>query len=223
MNQSKLWCLAVLTGLSLLAGCQGENVDPFRVDPLRIVRDEQGRVRSVGGFGRPSAAIEIRDLNTMLGRTAVDNEGRWTFNYDFEQRKYHIVVAELNADGKAVARYGQYYLKGYSATSVLEPESAQEEEKQESTPAPEPSAPTFAIVSPSSGDLVKAGRLKVSGTAPARSEMIVYVNNRVVGRARANRLGQWMLFAEVEKGPVTISLLPREKGKRGSVVSLSAE
>ena len=180
-----------VVGTPAHAGLKAEIGLPV-VDVVRVGESGNGMI---AGRAEPMAEIPILADNQELGRATADAHGEWVFvpSLPFASGAWRLTLAGGAPDAPVVLVVperdpsGAFAFKSAPgrASKLLQGPSAMGEAV---------SKLAFSLV-----DRDRDGRLYVSGSAEAESIIHLYLDNRFVGRARADSAGGWLLAARAPR------------------------
>jgi len=183
-----------------------------RVPSFDVVRVEPDGTAVLAGRAEPGATVAVRDGDTVIGTVVVDSRGEWVLipTDPLAPGGRELTVTETLPDGREIAGGDSVVLvvpernrdiagrpqgETGGALAVLAPDGAAPRVLQ----APptdragnEPPLPAGGVTVDAI-DYDRAGRVTIGGRAEAGAEVMVYLDNTLVGRAKADAGGRWSL------------------------------
>ncbi|MBT3358984.1 MAG: LysM peptidoglycan-binding domain-containing protein [Rhodospirillales bacterium] len=196
----------------------------------------------MAGRGTPGAKTQILDRGKVIGEVTADARGEWVFIPDqplpagtseltlqTESATGQTVVSEKSVmlvvpeQGKDIA--GRPTEKPAQPLALLVPT-----EKPEMVAVPDRPAPSVVLQKPSPGeaslpltvdavDYDDEGRLSISGHAPIKAVVQLYLDTGFIGRATAQENGVWSVTPDVRVKPGIYTLRADHVDSAGKVMA----
>ena len=210
-----------------------------RAPSFDVVRINPKGDTVMAGRAEPGRTVVIKDADKEIGRVTSDQRGEWVFVPDKPlppgSRRLSL---ETPAEDKALTEAkGPVEVKDVVILVVPEPgkDVAGRPTEKPSQPLalkvprklagptkvlqkPTPAGKTF-VLSVDSVDYDNAGRLSISGQAPAKALVQLYLNNRFIGHARADGTGAWSLSPDAPVAPGLYTLRADQVDDDGKVLA----
>jgi nucleoid-associated protein YgaU len=202
------------------AAPQAQSVPPSPAfDVVRIDRDGAA---VIAGRAAPQATVSVLRDGEVIGDVTADERGEWVFVPDAPLEPGSAMLSlAMKPDGDDVV------IPSQEDVVVIVPRSpadtdAEPTQTADSDPAqavvmkigkdgastlmqhPEPTVVAEGADLPLSIDTVDydpEGRISIGGRAPAGAQVVLYIDNGVVGRAQAGPKGRWRVTPEVAIAP----------------------
>ncbi|MBI3444976.1 MAG: LysM peptidoglycan-binding domain-containing protein [Magnetospirillum sp.] len=168
-----------------------------------VVRIDAGGDTVIAGRAMPGAVVTIIDGGKELGQATADGRGEWVFlpPLPLEPGSRELKLRAANPDGtqtnsgEAVVLVVPPRGQG-TAIAIKSGKDGASRILQGPAPAADAGELTLSVV-----DHDDKGRLIVSGKAPASAKINLYLDNRLLGHARADGSGAWKVTSS--KPPVS--------------------
>jgi len=186
---------------------------PVPIPPsFDVVRVEPGGSTVLAGRAAPGAEVSILDGETLLGSVTADSRGEWVLLPDapLAPGGRDLRLEAVNPNGLVVAGAGtvtlvvpepQRDIAGRAqadtgdALALLTPPAGATRVLQAPAGEPDPGAPAAPAadlpVQVEALDYDRQGRVTIGGRATPGTEVMVYLDNALLGRARADDQGYW--------------------------------
>ena len=217
------------------AATPGEQTAGSDAPAFDVVRVEGGHA-VIAGRAAPGANVTVSDANRVIGEAVANERGEWVLtpqeslapgNHELglsakladgrtlnSDRLAVIVVPEPNKDiaGRPASGSGALVLsvprQGEGPTLVLQPPPASQPGTKGAT---KPGLSVDVI------DYDQNGRLLLSGRAAPNTTVVVYLDDKLLGRAEADATGRWQLAPESQPKPGLYTLRLDELDASGNV------
>ena len=186
----------------------------------------------IAGRALPGATVIILDGGNPIGEVVADNRGEWVFvppkpllpgsrELGLEMRQAgkpaviseSVVVLVVPERDRDVA--GRESADQTQALALRVPRDG----RGASIVLQKPSGATAGQISIDAVDYDRAGNVTVSGATAPNAQVNLYLNNRFVGHARADRDGRWKIQPEGAIATGTYKLRADKVGPGGKVVA----
>jgi nucleoid-associated protein YgaU len=183
-----------------------------------VVRIKPSGDAVIAGRATPGAEVTILDGGRELGKAAADARGEWVFlpaeRLPMGSRALSLRAVDPDGGVSTSSQVVVLHVPDPAAPegkpSEAKPSDAKPGDQAVALVAPReggasrvlqapPPAPEKKSSSPVSVDVVDydgEGRLILSGRAAPGSEVVIYLNDRAAGRARADAAGDWRMTAD---------------------------
>lgn len=176
----------------------------------------------IAGRAAPGATIQILDGGKVIGSVTADERGEWVFlpTEPLPSGKRELGLAVVNPDGKMLESESVVVLAVPSRPDDRNADSAVKS-------APDAVSGPLAVLVPKDGkgpsrvlqkpteeegvrkgdlsigvvDYDEAGNLSIGGKAKSGEQVHVYLDNKIVGRAKASPQGEWRIEPEEKVSP----------------------
>ena len=177
----------------------------------------------IAGRAAPGAQVEIFDGNTQIGEVLADKRGEWVFlpslplspgNRSLSLKMIDETGDKFNSEkalvlmipekGKDIAGRPSQVATQPLALKVPVGDKGSVEVLQKTVPIPPAELDlTFAV---DAVDYNENGKLNIVGKAPKQGQIQLYLNNKFLGKTKANKTGNWSLVPRnsVETGVYTL-------------------
>ena len=175
----------------------------------------------IAGRGMPRAEIVILDGGKEIGRTIADNRGEWVFvpDHPLPPGTRELSLQAANPDGSKSQTDSPVVLvvperengKGQALAVKVRPDGSIEVLQG---PAALEGAGELRV------DGVRydsSNRLAVTGRAAAKDRVMVYLDDKLVGKARADEDGKWHVGPKLDLSPIDHKIRVDELGGDGKV------
>ncbi len=206
-----------------------------------VVRVDKSGQAVIAGRAEPGCRVEVRDGDNLIGVVTADRRGEWVLvtpealpagsrelgltefcdgaDAVRSDRLVVVVVPQPGADiaGRETGqRSGALALsvprEGTGATTVLQAPTP--EVAARGAPEPVQSSLSLDVI-----DYTSAGQLVLSGRAAPNADLLIYLDNALIGRVGSDSEGRWRLAPAREVSPGLYSLRVDEVRPDGSVVA----
>ena len=189
-----------------------------------VVRVEQGHA-VIAGRAAPGATVTVLDRDKPIGQVTADARGEWVLTPDehLPSGNHELSLSAKLPDGRT--------LNSERTVVVVVPESGTESGALAVSIPRQGGAASKVLQTPQTGggsstkptfsldaiDYDENGRLVLSGHGSAKSSVLAYLDNQLIGRAEIGDDGQWKLEPSkaVDAGSYTLRL--DEVGNTGQV------
>ncbi len=192
----------------------------------------------IAGRAAPGSTVRILDGDKVIGEVTADSRGEWVFVPDkalppgdrrlsLEARiedgapvaSESVVVLVVPQPGKDIA--GQPTRKASQPLALKVPRRGEGASTVLQKPEPRKAEAGDDIreLSVDAIDYDDQGRLALSGTATPYRYVQIYLNNRFIGRARADAKGIWSLAPETQAAPGLYTLRVDQMASGGKVLT----
>ncbi len=187
-----------------------------------VVRVEPDGRTVLAGRAAPGATVTIRDGDKDLGQVTADSRGEWVLMPDepLAPGARDLRLSAVNPDGSRQDGAGSVTLvvpeaRTSGALAVLTPDAGASRVLQ--APAVVGGGKAPPSVTLDTIDYDRDGRVSIGGQARPGSDVLVYLDNGLVGRTRADREGRWTLTPDRLFGPGHYDLRADQVGADGKV------
>ena len=201
------------------------------VDVVRV--DRSGNL-VMAGRAKPGEKLTVRNGQETLGTITTDDNGQWVFlpEAPLAPGAHQLVVAESGASGTHPEHEARVLLglPGKGAAATVSAQGSKLESgplvvlSQGNAPPRLLTPPAGSSPGPVGLDIVQyddQGRIRFTGHAKPGSEVRLYVDNKPVGEAKANPVGQWTLTPKADLAPGVHSLRTDDIAPSGRVMARS--
>ncbi|MBC8159332.1 MAG: LysM peptidoglycan-binding domain-containing protein [Alphaproteobacteria bacterium] len=196
----------------------------------------------MAGRGQPSSKTQILDRGKVIGEVTADSRGEWVFIPDqpLPPGTSELTLQTQTGDGPAVM--------SEKSVMLLVPEQGKDiagrptekptqplalmvpTEKPEMVAVPDKPAPSVVLQKPTPGeatmpltvdavDYDDEGRLSISGHAPVKAVVQLYLDTKFIGRAAAQESGLWSVTPDVRVKPGIYTLRADHVDAAGKVMA----
>ncbi|KIL97295.1 Uncharacterized protein containing LysM domain [Paramagnetospirillum magnetotacticum MS-1] len=186
-----------------------------------VVRIDAGGDAVIAGRAKPGARITVVDGGQELGQVTADGRGEWVFlpPGPLSPGSRELKLRALNPDGSQSESSETVVLvvppRGQgTALAIKSGRDGSSRILQGPNAATAPGGLSLDII-----DHDDKGRMTVSGRAPAGAKVILYMDNRLLGRASADAEGNWRVTASLVPGKGSHLLRADQVDGKGKVIA----
>ena len=186
-----------------------------RAPSFDVVRVEQGHA-VIAGRAAPGAAVTVLDRDKVIGQVTADARGEWVLTPDepFASGNHELTLSAKLPDGSTLNSERTVVVvvpesnTGSGALAVSIPRQGGAASKVLQTPQAGGGSSTKPTFSLDAIDYDEQGRLILSGHGTAKSSVLAYFDNQLIGRAEIGADGQWKLEPDktIDAGSYTLRL-----------------